>query len=276
MGSIRENHAYSLPGVASTFMSLYMADEKEFNRHSEAWRWYFTLAELPDYSAGYIGGKRNNGGDHYLKKPFIMNACVGAILGAPKKRLYCYGGVPAVPGVSPGSLSKDMFALLLKIEKDKPSKLLTRLKNIAVTKKSQPAGESARYMAQYVLKKRVFPVWQEIVEANIKGDIYQANEKAKSFFLLCGKPDALKQEIGLLNAIITSPSGKMAIKHGKEYYTLVDYWTKFPKNRNTYKARFKALGEKGNDLYCRKARATLKNLMNKNAGSSGALNSMDT
>ena len=71
--------------------ALKRVNPKGWQQHMDSWQWYLTLMRQPDGSAEYIGGKRNNGGDHYLGKPHLANAIAGLILASRLGHLHIFG-----------------------------------------------------------------------------------------------------------------------------------------------------------------------------------------
>ena len=62
-----------------------------WRRHMDSWRWYLSLMQQSDGSAAYIGGKRNNGGDHYLRVEHVANAIAGTMLASGLGHLHICG-----------------------------------------------------------------------------------------------------------------------------------------------------------------------------------------
>ncbi|MGC6488027.1 MAG: DUF6288 domain-containing protein [Planctomycetota bacterium] len=88
---MREAHATGSIGMIFGAAALRRIDEAAWRRHAENWRWYHALMQQPDGSAGYVGGKRNNGGDHYLNKQHIANAIAGVMLACERGHLHICG-----------------------------------------------------------------------------------------------------------------------------------------------------------------------------------------
>lgn len=88
---MREAHATGSIGMIFGTAALRRIDREAFARHRSNWRWYGALMVQPDGSAGYVGGKRNNGGDHYLNKQHIANAIAGVMLACEKGHLHICG-----------------------------------------------------------------------------------------------------------------------------------------------------------------------------------------
>ena len=88
---MREAHATGSIGMIFGSAALRRIDAAAWQRHAEGWRWYHALMQQPDGSAGYVGGKRNNGGDHYLNKQHIANAIAGVMLACERGLLHICG-----------------------------------------------------------------------------------------------------------------------------------------------------------------------------------------
>ncbi len=88
---MREAHAMSSIGMIFGTAALRRVNPKGWKQHMDSWLWYLTLMRQPNGSAEYIGGKRNNGGDHYLGKPHLANAIAGLILGSRLGHLHIFG-----------------------------------------------------------------------------------------------------------------------------------------------------------------------------------------
>lgn len=88
---MREAHATGSIGMIFGTAALRRIDREAYRRHLSNWRWYRTLMLQPDGSAGYVGGKRNNGGDHYLNKQHIANAIAGMVLACERGHLHMAG-----------------------------------------------------------------------------------------------------------------------------------------------------------------------------------------
>jgi len=88
---MREAHATGSIGMIFGTAALRRIDRDAFRRHLDRWRWYGALMLQPDGSAGYVGGKRNNGGDHYLNKQHIANAIAGVMLACKRGNLHICG-----------------------------------------------------------------------------------------------------------------------------------------------------------------------------------------
>ena len=87
----REAHAMSSIGLIFSTAALARVDREAWREHMDAWRWYFELCERPDGSAAYLGGKRNNGGDGYLRFEHAANAMVGMMLASGRNTLHLFG-----------------------------------------------------------------------------------------------------------------------------------------------------------------------------------------
>ncbi len=258
--SIREAHAYSAPSVLATFLALHMHDEKECRRQFALWSWYFTLAEQPDHSAAYIGGKRNNGGDEYLGMPHIMNAAVGVVLGAPKRRLFMYGGMPAIPGVAPGSLSPQLYKLVNGINKEKPAQTLKQLRGLVSLSPRGADAPSAVRIGRYVYREQVLPLWREVLEMSATGDLFRTQALFESFVQTCGRPPPLEKEIAYLEWLLSSPRGVAVRRRGSLYWSLVEKWSAEPRSRPLVKRRLTELGQDRNDLYGQIVEKTIQEL----------------
>ena len=258
--SLREAHAYSAPSVLATFLALHMHDDQECQRQFNVWSWYFTLAEQPDHTAAYIGSKRNNGGDTYLGMKHIMNAAVGIVLGAPKRRLFMYGGMPSISGVSPGSLSPRLHKILSCINKEKPVLTLKQLRNIVNTSSRGKDAPAAVRIGRYVYKDQVMPFWREVLDMNVTGDLYRTKELFDEFIKLCGRPPPLEKEIALLEWTLNSPRGVAVRTRGKLYWSQVERWSAEPQARPYIKRRIADIGRDERDIYGLKAQKTIEEL----------------
>ncbi|MCK5945131.1 MAG: PDZ domain-containing protein, partial [Planctomycetes bacterium] len=88
---MREAHATGSIGMIFGSAALRRIDRQAFRRHLENWRWYAALMLQPDGSAGYVGGKRNNGGDRYLGEGHVANAIAGLMMACERGRLHLCG-----------------------------------------------------------------------------------------------------------------------------------------------------------------------------------------
>ncbi|MEC7582886.1 MAG: DUF6288 domain-containing protein [Planctomycetota bacterium] len=88
---MREAHAMSSIGMIFGSAALSRLGEAPFARHADRWRWYMNLMREPDASASYIGGKRNNGGDSYLRTEHVANAIAGNLLACSLGHLHICG-----------------------------------------------------------------------------------------------------------------------------------------------------------------------------------------
>ncbi len=88
---MREAHAMGSIGMLFGTAALCRVNRKGWRKHMDSWRWYLNLMRQPDGSAGYVGGKRNNGGDHYLRKEHVANAVAGVMLATGFGRLHICG-----------------------------------------------------------------------------------------------------------------------------------------------------------------------------------------
>ena len=121
---MREAHATGSIGMIFGTAALRRLDGAALARHRQTWQWYLSLMLQPDGSAGYVGGKRNNGGDHYLNKQHIANAIAGVMLACDRGHLHICGNderswlarrtpLPALqpgPDDRPGRWAEDMAA----------------------------------------------------------------------------------------------------------------------------------------------------------------------
>ena len=265
VGSIRVSHAYSVPGVFATFLALYMHDPDECTKHFQAMRWYFTMSEQPDHTAAYIGGDGNNGGDFYLTMPHIMAANIGIILSAPKQHLFMYGGLPIIPGISPGALSPRMLDILKTLSRTPPIQTLRTLRSIIEFGPTSEDAEPAIIMGRYIYEEEVKPFWKDVVDVMATGDLYKAQEIFESFLKVCGRPPPLKDEIKLLEATLDSPRGREILKRGAYYYDLLDRWTTFPENKPRYRKEIELIAKDVSDIYGRKSRGAVKALAKSDA-----------
>ena len=88
---MREAHAMSSIGMIFGTAALRRVHTAGWKEHMDSWQWYLTLMRQPDGSAEYIGGKRNNGGDHYLGKAHVANAIAGVMLASRFGKLHIFG-----------------------------------------------------------------------------------------------------------------------------------------------------------------------------------------
>ncbi|MBQ72318.1 MAG: hypothetical protein CMJ67_05375 [Planctomycetaceae bacterium] len=88
---MREAHAMSSIGMIFGTTALRRVNPDGWRQHMDAWRWYLALMRQPDGSAGYIGGKRNNGGDSYLGPEHVANAMAGVMLASGLGNLHLCG-----------------------------------------------------------------------------------------------------------------------------------------------------------------------------------------
>lgn len=253
-GSLRESHAISAPGVMDTFLALYMHDQNMYHKLLNKWKWYFTLAEGPDHVGLYIGGKRNNGGDTYLKQEYIFNAMLGVTLSAPKQVLYVYGGIPNIPGVSPGSLSPELLYILKSYRKQKPVSTLSTIRSII---EKHPKGENAKaavLIGRYIFNEQVKPYWKEVLELYANGDYYEAKLQYDQFLKDCGYPPPIKNEMQFVEYNLNSPRGRLIIRRGEIYNELLASWVNMPRSRPYINRKFELLAEDASDIYGRKAK----------------------
>ncbi len=259
-GSLRESHAYSAEGVFTTFLALYMHDQKEYQRQLNLWKWYFTLAEGPDHIAYYIGSKRNNGGDEYLGRQGIFNATMGIILSAPKQTIYMYGGIPAIPGISPGSLSPALLRIVKSYTKNKPVRNLSSIRSYVNMNSRGKNGKDAILIGRYIFNEQVNPYWQEVLDLNATGDLYKTKDLFRQFVLDCGKPPPLKDEIEFIEWTLESKRGRTTIKRGEIFYNLVQDWADYPLNRPRLRQKFELLAKDESDIYGKKSLKTVAQL----------------
>jgi hypothetical protein len=253
-GSLRESHAISVPGVMDTFLALYIHDQNSYHKLLNKWKWYFTLAEGPDHVGLYIGGKRNNGGDTYLKREYIFNSMLGVTLSAPKQILYEYGGIPNIPGVSPGSLSPELLRIIKSYRKQKPKTTLTRLRGIV---NSHPRGKTARdavLIGRYIFNEQVKPYWKEILEIYANGELFEAKQQYDQFVIDCGYPPPIKKEMQFLEETFRSLHGRKVIKRGKIYNEVLVSWIDMPTSRPLCARKFEILAKDTSDIYGKKAK----------------------
>ena len=88
---MREAHAMGSIGMIFGTLALRRLDRSAWAAHLHRWRWYLDLMRLPDDSAGYVGGKRNNGGDHYLREEHVANAIAGLMFASARGHLHLSG-----------------------------------------------------------------------------------------------------------------------------------------------------------------------------------------
>ena len=88
---MREAHAMGSIGMIFGTFALRRLNPAGWRRHMDSWRWYLSLMQQPDGSAAYIGGKRNNGGDHYLRTQHVAHAIAGCMLASGLGRLHMSG-----------------------------------------------------------------------------------------------------------------------------------------------------------------------------------------
>jgi hypothetical protein len=88
---MREAHATGSIGMIFGTNALRRLDADGWLKHLETWRWYLNLMRQPDYSAKYVGGKRNNGGDSYLRPQHIAHAIAGTMLASSLGHLHMSG-----------------------------------------------------------------------------------------------------------------------------------------------------------------------------------------
>ena len=88
---MREAHAMGSIGMIFGTAALRRVNPAGWRRHMDSWRWYFNLMRQPNRSAEYIGGKRNNGGDHYLRTAHVANAIAGMMLATGFGNLHMCG-----------------------------------------------------------------------------------------------------------------------------------------------------------------------------------------
>jgi len=252
-GSMRESHAVSAPGVMDTFLAAYMHDQNLYHKLLNQWKWFFTLAEGPDHIGLYIGGKRNNGGDTYLKQDFIFNAMLGVVLSAPKQALYVYGGMPNIPGVSPGALSPELLSIVKSYRTQKPVRTLSRIRSIVT---SHPRGDNAKaavLIGRFIFNEQVNPYWKEVLEVNATGDLYETKKQYSQFVIDCGYPPPIKKEMHFMESILESPRGRKIIKRGEIYHQLIADWVARPYSRPFFTRKFEYLAKDTSDVYGKKA-----------------------
>lgn len=88
---MREAHAMGSIGMIFGTCALRRLNPAGWRRHMDSWRWYLCLMQQPNNSAEYIGGKRNNGGDHYLRTEHVANAIAGMMLASGFGNLHMSG-----------------------------------------------------------------------------------------------------------------------------------------------------------------------------------------
>ena len=253
-GSLRESHAVSVPGVMDTFLALYMHDQNSYHKLLNDWKWYFTLAEGPDHIGLYIGGKRNNGGDTYLKREYIFNSMLGIVLSAPKQVLYEYGGIPNIPGISPGTLSSDLLSIVKSYRKQKPRRTLTRLRGIVNAHPKSKTARDAVLIGRYIFNEQVKPYWKEILDIYANGQFYEAKQQYDQFVIDCGYPPPIKKEMQFMEATFRTPHGRKVISRGKIYNELLVRWSEMPSSRPFCARKFELMAKDTSDIYGRKSK----------------------
>ena len=88
---LREAHAVGSIGMIYGTCALRCFDEQAWRGHMDGWGWYLNLMRQPDLSANYLGSKRNNGGDSYLRKRHVAAAICGAMLATGEAKLVMCG-----------------------------------------------------------------------------------------------------------------------------------------------------------------------------------------
>lgn len=88
---MREAHAMGSIGMIFGTAALARVNPAGWRKHMDQWRWYLHLMRQADGSAEYVGGKRNNGGDHYLRVEHVANAIAGVMLATEHKFLHLAG-----------------------------------------------------------------------------------------------------------------------------------------------------------------------------------------
>ena len=88
---MREAHAMGSIGMIFGTAALRRLRPDAWRRHMDSWRWYLSLMRKPNESAAYIGGKRNNGGDHYLRQAHVAQAIAGLMLASGLGKLHLCG-----------------------------------------------------------------------------------------------------------------------------------------------------------------------------------------
>lgn len=254
-GSIREAHAYSCPAVMATFLALFMADRTAYREMLDKWAWYFTLARGPDNRALYIGSKRNSGGDTYLNRDLIMNAAVGVVLAAHQQRLFMYGGMPSIPGVSPAELPPSLRRLYVNIDNGKYDETIRRLQTYASSASRGAGADAAQAMLDHLMQNKVKPAWQDVRDPLQKGDWYKTYEAFKTFHETYGAVNALASEIRGVREKLQDESVRTLVTRGRQYYALVDAWQNQPAQRERVVAAFDKLAEI-EDLYGLRAKKT--------------------
>ena len=252
-GSLRESHAYSASGVMSTFLALYMQNQQEYHRQLNLWRWYFTLAELPDHSGAYIGGKRNNGGDEYLGQKPIMNAMLGITLSAPKQILYMFGGIPYIPGISPGSLDRDLLRIIKSFHTTPPKQNLETMRGIVMKTRTGKRAHDALMIGRYVFKEQIMPLWNDVLTSYTSGDYYETRKLFDRFLFDCGKPPPLRKDIRFVDIWLKTPHARKVIARGKIYHKLVEEWAAHPYRHPYIRRQLKLFAKDTSDIYGRKA-----------------------
>lgn len=91
-GRMREAHAMSSIGVIYHTSAIRCLNARQWRKHMDDWSWYLNLMRQPDFSADYVGSKRNNGGDGYLGKKEISHAMAGMMLATGIGKLRICGG----------------------------------------------------------------------------------------------------------------------------------------------------------------------------------------
>ncbi len=88
---LREAHAVGSIRMIYGTCALRCIDEKAWRGHMDGWAWYLNLMRQPDLTADYLGSKRNNGGDSYLRKRHVAAAICGAMLATGNAKLAMTG-----------------------------------------------------------------------------------------------------------------------------------------------------------------------------------------
>ncbi|MBI1375775.1 MAG: PDZ domain-containing protein [Phycisphaera sp.] len=218
--SMQNNHAFTLLGMAPAFAALAATDPDGYRGALDEWRWYFTLARRPDFSADYIPAVRSTMGDGCVNPRGLANACLAFTLSAARKRLYIYGGFPRIPGIRFGDLSPRLRTIYTMI-RDKQVRAALNATAPLIGGSGDDA-EKARLLYEFI----VGPArtrFAEIVAVFDRRELYEGNLELRNFVDLYGDLPEFRGKSAELNVVYNDPANKQQVEAGRTYHLRLAY-----------------------------------------------------
>ncbi|MBI1373989.1 MAG: hypothetical protein GC159_14800 [Phycisphaera sp.] len=218
--SVRENHAFTLPGMAPAFAAVYATDPDGYRAYMDEWRWYFTLNRRPDFSADYIPGKENSGGDLYLNQRLISNACLGYILCSMRRHLWAYGHYPRIDGIRWGELSPQLKVIYTMI-RDKNLRLA-----LHAAEPIRAGDTSDKKQADLLYEYAVIPARKQfnVLTGDFGIDaLYEGRVELTNFGQLYGDLSEFRARTADFNERLEDPASQQQLVAGRTYHLRLDY-----------------------------------------------------